>query len=200
MATNELAKTASQEQDEIDEIMKEIKNLQESINNVQTQKPAAPKLRAVEAPAPTEAEAEAELAEFRPEGGSEGSSLEETMATMKGDPDAKTLFDEEPETAPAPAAEIEEEIEAPSAAAAKLSTADEELADAIEDLAEDTSSASAEEGALSMTLTGKMALKLKYAFNGNEVSIRFQDESLVVSLTDGTELKIPLRRGNRRVA
>jgi hypothetical protein len=117
---------------------------------------------------------------------------------MKGDPEAKTLFDEEPETAPAASDDLEQEMAA-AALPTQLSSADEELADAIEDMTEEVSG-SAEEGSLTMTLTGKMSLKLKYAFDGNEVSVRFQDESLVVALTDGTELKIPLRRGPRRVS
>lgn len=193
MVPNETAaQGASQEQDEIDEIMKEIKNLQESINSVQTQKPAAPKLRAVDTPAPPAAEEDVDMSDFQAAGSGEASassdapSLEETMATLKGDPDAKTLFDEDPE-------------ESVDAAPSSMSKADEELADAIEDLT-DEASASAEEGSLTMTLSGKMSLKLKYAFDGNEVSVRFQDECLIVSLTDGTEMKIPLRRRGRRAA
>jgi hypothetical protein len=48
-----------------------------------------------------------------------------------------------------------------------------------------------------MTLSGKMSLRLKYAFDGNEVSVRFADDTLIVALSDGTEMRIPLKRGAR---
>ncbi len=54
-----------------------------------------------------------------------------------------------------------------------------------------------EESALSMTLSGQMKLNLKYAFSGQEVTIRFEDGALKVELSDGTEFKVPVaaRRG-----
>ncbi len=50
------------------------------------------------------------------------------------------------------------------------------------------------EGCLSMTLSGQMTLKLKYEFEGQEVTIGFVDQCLKVELSDGTEFKIPVKR------
>ena len=50
-----------------------------------------------------------------------------------------------------------------------------------------------ENGQLSMTLQGSMTLKLKYELEGQEVSVQFSDQTLRVTLADGTEFKIPMR-------
>jgi hypothetical protein len=55
-------------------------------------------------------------------------------------------------------------------------------------------STASEEGCLSMTLSGQMTLKLKYSFEGQEVSIRFVDHCLKIELKDGTEFKVPIQR------
>ena len=157
------AKAVTQEQDEIDEIMREIKNLQESISDVQAREPAAPSLKVVPAVS-----------------GSDEPSLEEPMATMKADPEVRTLLDDDP-------------TEGVNADTMSLTSEEEELAAAVGDFSEEA----AEDGSLSMVLSGKMSLKLKYAFGGNEVTVRFSDNSLIVSLTDGTEMKIPLKHGGR---
>ncbi len=44
-----------------------------------------------------------------------------------------------------------------------------------------------------MTLTGNMTLRLKYAFNGQQVSVGFKDQFLEVELSDGTQFRIPVR-------
>jgi hypothetical protein len=51
-----------------------------------------------------------------------------------------------------------------------------------------------------MTLTGSMRLALKYEQAGQEVSVRFDSEFLMVSLADGTEFKIPVGRTSKRAA
>ena len=56
------------------------------------------------------------------------------------------------------------------------------------------------EGSLSMTLAGSMRLALKYEQNGQEVSIRFEDEFLRIALADGTEFKVPVGRARRSAA
>jgi hypothetical protein len=60
------------------------------------------------------------------------------------------------------------------------------------------------EGSLSLTLSGSMTLRLKYEYNGQDVTIRFVDHCLRVELSDGTEFKIPVARaataGTRRRA
>jgi hypothetical protein len=53
---------------------------------------------------------------------------------------------------------------------------------------------SGNDGTLSMTLTGNMTLKLKYEFEGQEVTISFADQALRVQMTDGTEFKVPVAR------
>ena len=56
-----------------------------------------------------------------------------------------------------------------------------------------------EEGALTMQLTGEMNLKLKYEFDGQEVTIGFVDHQLRVTLSDGTEFRVPLNRASRHL-
>lgn len=55
-----------------------------------------------------------------------------------------------------------------------------------------------QEGALTMTLTGNMTLKLKYEYEGQEVLIGFEDHQLKIQLRDGTEFKIPVQRTRLR--
>lgn len=55
-----------------------------------------------------------------------------------------------------------------------------------------SASTSAVPGEMTMSLTGAMTLKLKYEFEGQEVTIAFADGTLKVSLADGSEFKIPL--------
>jgi hypothetical protein len=64
------------------------------------------------------------------------------------------------------------------------------------------SSGSSDDGCLSMTLKGKMSLNLKYENEGQEVALSFESDALLVSLKDGTEIKVPLkvRPGLRAVA
>lgn len=52
--------------------------------------------------------------------------------------------------------------------------------------------ASSSPGTLSMTLSGSMTLKLKYEFDGQEVTVGFADQFLQIALADGTEFKIPV--------
>lgn len=50
------------------------------------------------------------------------------------------------------------------------------------------------DGSLTMTLTGNMTLKLKYAYGGHEVVVGFNEQFLVVQMADGTEFKVPVGR------
>ena len=56
------------------------------------------------------------------------------------------------------------------------------------------SAGGASDGALTMTLTGNMTLRLKYEFGGQEVSVKFEDHFLQLTLADGTEFKVPVGR------
>ena len=58
-------------------------------------------------------------------------------------------------------------------------------------------SATSEEGTLTMSLTGKMKLNLRYDFENWQVQIGFNDDALHVKLSDGTEFKIPVRSKTR---
>jgi hypothetical protein len=51
-----------------------------------------------------------------------------------------------------------------------------------------------EDGSLTLTLKGNMTLKLKYEFEGQEVTVSFADQSLRVQMSDGTEFKVPVSR------
>lgn len=48
------------------------------------------------------------------------------------------------------------------------------------------------DGCLTMTLTGNMNLKLKYEYGGQEVTVGFNDQFLIVQMADGTEFKVPV--------
>jgi hypothetical protein len=56
------------------------------------------------------------------------------------------------------------------------------------------------DGSLSMTLRGNMTLKLQYEIEGQAITIGFTGDAMRVQLADGTEFKIPIRRGARRAA
>ena len=53
------------------------------------------------------------------------------------------------------------------------------------------SAAGTEQGTLTMSLTGNMVLQLRYEMGEQEVSVSFTDDALRVTLSDGTEFKIP---------
>lgn len=48
------------------------------------------------------------------------------------------------------------------------------------------------EGDLTLSIKGNMNLNLEYAANGFRVTVSFQDSHLLVKLSDGAEIKIPL--------
>jgi hypothetical protein len=54
------------------------------------------------------------------------------------------------------------------------------------------SASGSEEGTLSMTLSGKMRLKLRYDFHGQEVEISFDDDALRVRMAGGAEFRLPI--------
>jgi hypothetical protein len=185
-----LAQVEAESQSEIADILGEIETLQkEMADQAQTQlsvsKPAdaAPALRAVPTPAP-----EAEPAAVAPVASVEGvedfhgaadePSLEETLGAMKGEEgngqgllDA-TLSDSPDDTAPE-------------------AVIGESFQEAVE---REEKAMESQEGSLTMTLTGNMTLKLRYEFEGQEVTIGFSDGALRVELSDGTEFKVPVAR------
>lgn len=53
----------------------------------------------------------------------------------------------------------------------------------------------AEEGNLTLKLSGKMTLTLQYECEGQELNVSFEEGCLFLRMADGTEFKVPLKRG-----
>ncbi len=49
-------------------------------------------------------------------------------------------------------------------------------------------------GSLTMTLSGSMTLRLRYEFEGQDVTVGFDEGCFRVELADGTEFKVPVRK------
>lgn len=111
-----------------------------------------------------------ELAEFR--GSGDEPSMEETLGGMRDEETTGGLLDEVM-NAPAESEDFE--------------------------TGEESMSEPQNEGCLSMTLTGNMNLKLRYEFEGQEVSVGFKDHYLIVTLSDGTEFKIPVKKAQKHL-
>jgi hypothetical protein len=226
---NTATSKASAGGDEIDEIMNEIEELQQSMSASQATPAAEPA---------TEPNV---MDEFK--GGGDDVSMEETLANLKDDePSGPNLIDQAMEAEAAankandeaiPTPELEEVLEEVQSEMDEAIEED-ELLDESEAEALDDAVAEAEEAALlaansdsedhaeeeevpmseaprrgrsssgqptvSVKLTGDMLLRLSYEFEGQEVLVSFADGSLRVELSDGTEFKIPVRRTLRKAA
>lgn len=197
------------ERDEIADIMAEINSLQRGMAEAPLKGlSASPEPAAEEPPmdssepepeadpvpeAEAELEAEAEAAppapedesgldEFRAEGASSSDGLEDTLATLKEEaPAPHSILSTVTVTPPAPAP-------AKAAAPTPPTRIQREKKQTRENPMQDH-----DEGSLTMSVNGTMTLKLKYEFEGHEVTIRFADHCLKVELADGTEFKIPVR-------
>ena len=209
-ATAAVTQVEAESEEEIEQIMSEIEELQAEMAETVTTMVAKPKLKVVpqsvseevengeeveKVGEENEAESQAEdpqvdddiLKEFQSEGSSEV-SMEETLANLRDDeaePHGPTILDTVDEIVGEE--NFEEQV-----------VSDHEQDE--ETMAKNQNSQSSEDGTLSMTLTGNMTLKLKYEFDGQEVTVGFSDHSLQVMLADGTEFKIPVRRQNVRKA
>lgn len=214
--------------DDIDQIMNEIEQLQQEIDTGAPAVAQAPTLSVV--PQATDVEEQVEvqpeedaLSEFRAAVGEE-SSLEETLSELKDEGQGGSgLLDE--------VQALHEQVETESHEAQFDSmTGAQEAADEITSVArnnqevehiasfgtpqanyetpkqetfmEKPTGSDSSEGSLTMTLTGNMSLKLRYEFEGQEVTVGFVDNFLQVTLADGTEFKVPVARAKalRRVA
>ena len=120
-------------------------------------------------------EAEAEMQEEEAQVQEEEQTVEEVEEALEELPEEEVIEEQE-----------EQEEEAP-----------ESIMDRI---GEKITSAQTSDGTLSMTLSGTMTLKLKYEYEGQEVTIGFADNALKVYLSDGTEFKIPIGRKITRKA
>jgi len=191
-------------QDEIDKIMSEIETLQKELGAVESTtdsivagkaEPTVTEPEVLSASAEIQEQAQAEptpqasdeMAEFRGGGGDAG--LEETLGTLEEEPSKNPSILDEVISEQV----VEEVAQEEDHKGASMP---------VQDIENSPESGKEENGSLSMTLTGNMTLKLKYAYEGEEISIGFIDQALIVELSDGTEFKIPVRRrpALRRVA
>ncbi len=184
------AEVQSEAQDEIQEIMKEIENLQKGMADAGTEAP--------EARSETSAEPDLEvgLEDFR---GAEGeASMEETLAGMKEEEPASgsSLLDQAIESGMDAGSEHEE----PSTEehAVRLVRAHDRSDAETGEKEEELMSGKSSDGTMTMSLQGSMTLKLKYEVDGQEVTVSFQENVLRVQLADGTEFKIPVRSNRLR--
>jgi hypothetical protein len=203
-----VAKPAQGSIDEIDQIMNEIEELQESMATAQA-------MPSVAVPVLQEANA---MEEFQ--AGSGEVSMEETLANLKDEePSGPNLIDQAIEAEHEllnedEVAELDQAIEnAEAEAAAAVDEVIEEIEEVEEEPARMTNAprrprpesvtpihgaAHSEGGSVSVNLSGNMTLHLTYEFEGQDVTIGFKDGALQVSLSDGTEFKIPVRRNSLR--
>lgn len=109
--------------------------------------------------------------EFRPD--EDWAGMEETLSNLEEEPPSgHSLFDQMTQETEKENAEVVEMKEMQSAYSTEKET----------------------DGSLTMTLTGNMTLKLKYAYGGHEVVVGFNEQFLVVQMADGTEFKVPVGR------
>jgi hypothetical protein len=129
------------------------------------------------------------------------SLIEAEMAAEAGRAVAEASFDESTEAALDALDDVhqqEEEEFAPPVRSSRRPPAStpppRAAAPAPEHDVEESAPAAATDGTMTMVLTGNMTLKLKYEFGGQEVSVKFGDQFLQLTLADGTEFKIPVGR------
>ena len=202
------AQADTEMQDEIDRIMSDIKELTNRIDEVPAQKPKKTqrKMKLVEPAEQSADPAETPddeinpsestgLEEFRARGTDEA-PLEETLGGLLTDePAGPSLLDE--------VSAESEQVEADIEAQLNVNQIEEDLAqiEKEETMANEDYGTSGAQN-LTMNLNGNMTLKLKYDFEGQEVTISFSAGALIVRLSDGTEFKVPVRGKNtlKRVA
>lgn len=175
MADDKTQKAAAAEpQDEIDEIMNELEELtKDSV--------------ADESSADSE---EDMLKDFR--GAGDDASMEDTLGATVDEEEGASSGLLAGVTASASSDEDgdsgEEAEEAPAVASVKPIRSASKVA------------SSSEQGTLTMSLTGNMVLQLRYEMGEQEVSVSFADDALRVTLSDGTEFKIPSKTASKRRA
>jgi len=162
----------------------------------------------------TEASEEDILKEIQASAQIDDSDMETTLSQLKGDDSGTGILDNVVDSTVERALdraiastadqkfEIDTELE--SAVAAAEGTSFEGGLDEAEEMSMTNHSSSGansggnsagnSDGSLTMTLTGNMTLKLKYEFEGQEVTVSFADQALSVKMTDGTEFKVPVAR------
>jgi hypothetical protein len=125
-------------------------------------------------------------------GSSDEPGLEETLADIKSEVVSGGALDHEEavteEVVEEPVTRTVTKRTAPAVVAASYDSAETDEVDQA------VGSRQASDGTLSLTLTGNMALKLKYEYEGQDVIISFVDQTLCVQMTDGTEFRVPVGR------
>ncbi len=187
------------EVDAIDAIMSEIETLQAEMAEVQS----APTHVAVPAKAVTPVEPVSATASEpdpveEPSGiedfhaTADDGSMEETLVGIKDESEAVAVDPEDSRAAAEAMAEamVEEPIE-------------EQVDEQVDEVEEEEESRMAQpqpgatagnDGSLTLTVSGAMTLKLRYEGGGQDITIGFTDNSLSVTLADGTEFKVPVTR------
>ena len=124
------------------------------------------------------------------------SSAESILAAAQAESEADALLAEAQEEAEAEVATQEvtpaSQVNTPSLSEFRSLSEPKE----IKKMSQPASKRSPEEGCLTLSLQGSMTLKLKYDFQGQEVTLSFDEQCLRVELSDGTEFKIPVVRNN----
>ena len=168
-------------EEEIDQIMGELEKLKGEMGADD----GRPNLKVVpDADASSEGGAESQLTDFQPEPGD--ASMEDHLGEMENEhPDAGLL---DPSVG-------EQHLDGAHPEDANKVNDDEDFESFDEmDSQEGSAMASQGEGTLSLDLSGTMRLKLKYEMNGQEVTVGFQGDFLQVTLGDGTEFKVPVKK------
>ena len=198
--STDVAKVEAETHDEIDDIMAEIEKIKSGISTGA----ATPAPVAQTAPVEAAPEASAAVAEPVAEVDFGSANTEAPMEEMLASAGV-----EEASGGALAGAEVEEtheveesqpEVEAPQVAQRVESPVSASVVRPVFQSVPAPAPRAAGEGALSMTLTGAMRLSLKYEQDGQEVSVSFTDQFLMVSLADGTEFKIPVARAAKRAA
>jgi hypothetical protein len=199
--------------DEIDQILGEVERLRQELNGegdaippakqsaaapaavtasaVET--PRAAVLAAVPQPEATELDDDDLLSDFRSVAGSEAPALEDTLAelpesslgansTFFGEAEEDAKFEESEDDIPRIGTKVNSSVEDLMAMTPSMDT--------VRDFTE--TGASSQPASISITLSGTMTLKLKYEYQGQEITVGFSDHFLKIALADGTEFKLPV--------
>ena len=186
MTPKKSAAATEASEEEIDEIMDELEKLKSEMTDdrKETSEESRPDLKVVPDPEETtEANVEAEATE---EPKMEDFHASEDHASME---DTVGHFKEE---------ESGDDAGLLSKPSSMVSDDGEDFDDshhddpADHDSHDDHPSSNSDDGALTLSLKGNLNLKLNYEQGGQEVGISFQDNTLIVSLSNGAEFKIPM--------
>jgi hypothetical protein len=177
--------------DEIDQLMNDLGKITEEFSKAA--KPGEPAV--LEIKAQGQDAVEAVLA-----ASAEAEAVKKEMDEFRGKEPGTESLSEGSNTEGIPAAGLEETLSLNQAVNPGDSGGLEPMAKVISfggDSFEGTAGPSGTPGTMTLNVSGSMALKLKYDFDGNEVTVDLSGEFLRVILADGTEFKIPVSKKSR---